>query len=341
VKTLKRISIGFGLLLAALVGLGFFLPHQVHIQRSAIINVPPCEVYAVLDGFRSFDRWSPWADKDPQMKVEMTGPAAGVGAHYSWLGNKDVGGGSQEIVANTPDRRVELALQFSGFDGVSRTIYALEPTTEGTQLTWSIDTPLGHDPISPYFGLMMDSMVGSDFEKGLARLKTLLEKQPKLDCPALGAQLLNLTPVSYVLAHGTSTTDFDSVDKALTAAYKAAGDYMHANGLGEHGHPIAITRRWDDQANIYAFDAGFPVEVGDGLPAPSATAQVVPIGGGLTLRFEHKGPYSGLHAFYDGINAYQALAGLHARGDSWEEYVSDAGKTPASDLITRIYVPIN
>lgn len=41
--------------------------------------------------------------------------------------------------------------------------------------TWGFDTDLGMNPIARYFGLVMDSMLGADYEKGLAKLKQVCE----------------------------------------------------------------------------------------------------------------------------------------------------------------------
>ena len=38
-----------------------------------------------------------------------------------------------------------------------------------------MDTDMGKNPIGKFFGLMMDKMVGPDFERGLNNLKSLCE----------------------------------------------------------------------------------------------------------------------------------------------------------------------
>ena len=53
---------------------------------------------------------------------------------------------------------------------------ALEPAGSATKVTWSNFGDLGGNPLVRYFGLVMDKMVGADFEAGLAGLKALAEK---------------------------------------------------------------------------------------------------------------------------------------------------------------------
>ena len=51
----------------------------------------------------------------------------------------------------------------------------LEAGGENTKVTWSNEGDLGANPINRYFGLMMDRMMGPDFEEGLNNLKRAVE----------------------------------------------------------------------------------------------------------------------------------------------------------------------
>ena len=162
-------------LAVALFGIAFLLPDTVHVERSVHIKAPPSAVHAVVNGFGRFDRWSPWADLDPEMKVEISGPASGVGARYAWHGNAEAGSGSQEIIESAPDQRVKIRLQFDGFDQASTSTVSIAADGDGSQVTWAFDSSVGNDPTHRYFGLLMKKYVGEDYAKGLARLKTLVE----------------------------------------------------------------------------------------------------------------------------------------------------------------------
>lgn len=177
-RLLIRVVVFVAVLLVGLVGIGFLLSDQVHVERRAEIAAPPAALYAVLNSFDKFEQWSPWAGLDPAMKVEISGPPAGVGARYAWHGNAEVGSGSQEIIATTPDRSVTLKLVFDGFEHPSTTVYGIEPNGEGSVVTWSMDADLGHDPVMRYVGLVMKKEIEVDYDKGLARLKTLAEALP-------------------------------------------------------------------------------------------------------------------------------------------------------------------
>jgi hypothetical protein len=49
----------------------------------------------------------------------------------------------------------------------------IEIDSNSTEVTWSMETDLGYNPIARYFGLFFDKMIGDDFEKGLDNLNTI------------------------------------------------------------------------------------------------------------------------------------------------------------------------
>src|ERR1700755_2063659 len=96
-RFLRNLLVFLAVVVAILVAVGFVLPDTKHVERSIVIDRPPSQVFTLLDSFRRFGEWSPWADQDPNMKIDFSGPTSGSGAKYSWTGNKQVGSGSQTI----------------------------------------------------------------------------------------------------------------------------------------------------------------------------------------------------------------------------------------------------
>jgi hypothetical protein len=94
--------------------------------------------------------------------------AQGVGAKLVWSGNDKVGSGSQLITAAIPDRSVASDLDF-GRMGIAKSSVLLVPDGSMTRTTWTLDIDMGASPIGHYFGLMMDRMVGKDYETGMPK----------------------------------------------------------------------------------------------------------------------------------------------------------------------------
>lgn len=175
-KTLKRVLIGIVAVIVLVLVVGFVLPRQVHIERSIVINAPQAQLFDALDGFKRFNEFSPWAALDPNTQYSYSGPESGVGAKMSWTStDSKVGSGTNEIVESTPPNFIRTRLVF-GDQGPAEARFKLEPADGGTRVTWGFDCDLGNNPIAHYFGLMFDKWIGSDYDKGLAKLKQVMEQ---------------------------------------------------------------------------------------------------------------------------------------------------------------------
>lgn len=164
---------------ALLVVLGFVLPDRQRVSRSIVIAAPPASVFGHIGDFERWSDWSPWAQIDPDMDMRITG--SGVGQRMEWSSDyKNVGNGSQEIVAMEPDTMMQTRLEFGDMGGANAR-FDLKPVDAGTEVFWSLETrmregvPLMRQPMATFFGFMMDKMVGADYEKGLAKLKQVVE----------------------------------------------------------------------------------------------------------------------------------------------------------------------
>lgn len=177
-----RVLRWMGLVIIALVVLAlaaaFALPRHAVVTRSVEIAAPPAAVFALVGDLRRFNEWSPWAGLDPDTVFTFTGPTDGVGQTLHWASkNELVGEGSLAIAAIEPERRVDLVLSFANAGSTLASV-VLEPAGSGTRVTWGFDSDLGFNPVARYFGMMADGAVGPDYEKGLARLKTVAEAPP-------------------------------------------------------------------------------------------------------------------------------------------------------------------
>ena len=175
-KPVKRVVIGLVAVIVLVLVVGFALPHHVHVERSIVINAPQPQLFDVLDGFKRFNEFSPWAALDPDTQYTYSGPESGVGAKMSWIStNSKVGSGTNEIVDSTPPNFIRTRLVF-GDQAPAEASFRFEPADGGTRVTWGFDCDLGANPIAHYFGLMFDKWIGGDYEKGLAKLKQVMEQ---------------------------------------------------------------------------------------------------------------------------------------------------------------------
>ncbi|NVO55999.1 SRPBCC family protein [Rhodobacteraceae bacterium B1Z28] len=174
---IKRILGGLIVLILILIGVSYLLPGKAEVSRSITIAAPPEAIFLYVNSMQETEKWSPWLSRDPETKLTYSGPDAGVGNTLNWSSeHPQVGTGSQEIIASTPDQAVRTALDF-GPMGTATASFVLQPEGQQTQVTWGFTSELGLNPMSRWMGVMMDKWVGGDYERGLDNLKALVEGQ--------------------------------------------------------------------------------------------------------------------------------------------------------------------
>lgn len=175
---MKKFGIIFvGALIVLLITAALFLPSEVPVERSIVIEGKPEAVFAEVQDLHRWEKWSPWYAKDPNMKLTYSeSPAEGVGASYSWE-SESQGSGTMTITKVVSPRLFEAELDFGG-QGTGTAHFWLEPMGENsTRVAWGMVAHMGNNPIGKLFGLRMESMVAPDFEDGLSRLKTVVEEK--------------------------------------------------------------------------------------------------------------------------------------------------------------------
>jgi len=148
---------------------GLFLPQNVSVERSVIINAEPDNVFEEVADFEKFVTWNPWSEKDPNFRQWFEGEKISVGSKYSWEGNKQVGKGYMEITHIEANRKVEMDLNF-GPQGIAKCGFILEPQNGNTKVTWYFNSNMGRNPLKRVMGTMMDRFIGKDYSHGLETL---------------------------------------------------------------------------------------------------------------------------------------------------------------------------
>ncbi len=177
---LWTILIVAGVAVAVLVAFIASRPSDFTITRTGTMSAPPATVFAQVNDFHKWTAWSPWESIDPQLKREYSGPNAGIGAHYHWVGNREVGEGQMTITESRPGERILIKLEFlKPFKATNDTIFSFAPQGNGTLVTWTMK---GRNSfMMKAMGLMMnmDKYLGGQFEQGLAKMKTVSESAVK------------------------------------------------------------------------------------------------------------------------------------------------------------------
>ncbi|RMD51070.1 MAG: hypothetical protein D6830_01255 [Ignavibacteria bacterium] len=170
-KTILYIIIG---IVALFLIIALFLPSQVRVERSIVIEKPAAKVYNLVIDFNNYKKWNPWSQMDPKAKGTLEGQPATVGQKWSWDGEL-VGKGSMTLKEFIPNKMIKSELKFiEPFESKSWDLWTFEPVDGGTKVVWANESEVDY-PVGRYFGLFFEDMMGPDFDKGLKNLKKLAE----------------------------------------------------------------------------------------------------------------------------------------------------------------------
>ncbi|HEX3397604.1 MAG TPA: SRPBCC family protein [Steroidobacteraceae bacterium] len=330
---IKKILVGLIAIVIVLGIVGLILPRHVEVKRSVTINRPASLVYATIDSFVLFPKWSPWQDLDPNMSQTTEGPRDGVGAKLVWKGNDKVGSGTQLITASTADQSVASDLDF-GEMGAAKSLMTLSPEGNMTRVIWTVNVDMGANPIGHYVGLTMDGMLGKDFAAGLGKLKSLVEGMPNTDIAGFSAEPVQLTAAPILVVSETAPPE--GIGKAYAEGFAQIAKFMAKNKLHQAGVPLGIDG--ETTPGSYKFDAGIPVDRADAVSADGI--RLIQSYAGKALKATHVGAYESLPKTHDQLLAYMEVHGFASKGPMFSWYVDDPGKTPAEKVRTEMYAPI-
>jgi hypothetical protein len=152
------------------------------VERSAVMSAPRERIYEQIADFHNWPHWSPWEGLDPDMRRTYSGASSGTSAAYSWSGNRRAGQGRMEIRSASAPSTVDIDLAFEKpFTSRSDTVFTIaQEGPEASRVTWTMTGK--KTLVTKVMGVFksMDAMIGPDFEKGLAQLKSVVE-HPAID----------------------------------------------------------------------------------------------------------------------------------------------------------------
>lgn len=175
-RFIKNFLLAVLIILIVIVVVGLFLPTSYTVERDIVISAGPDRVHEYVGDLEMWDEWAPWKEQDTTIVVTRGEKTSGVGASQYWVG--DNGDGALTITKDSPLKGIEYELVFDGGKYVCQSEMKYEELGEGqTKVTWAMQGDMKSPVIGGYFALLMDSMVGDMFEKGLKNLKTKVEEE--------------------------------------------------------------------------------------------------------------------------------------------------------------------
>jgi hypothetical protein len=324
--------------------IGLFLPDHAHVERKLELGNPITQTYDILNGFKRYNLWQPWALLDQRQTYAFEGPEYGVGAKMGWNSvlNAQVGQGSLEVVESVPDEKVVMALE-NNWRGRNKTFtFSLDqnPQTNAVTLTWAIDVDYGWDLLGRYAGLYLNGRVGELMNEGLGRLATIMATIPNVDYSQAEIQIVDAAPMdSLYVSVGVPAAPrlWDEAEVKMEAGWTEIENFVKRNKLQQLG-PRRRTIYVLGEEN-HEFDLAIPV-----APHTAPVVGNIRVGrtyGGKALTTQYRGHRVGLNKARDMLKAYAMTHGYRFDRDLvglYEEWIDET--TEIGDPITTLYLPI-
>ena len=329
-KILKFIAIAVAALVAVILVVSFATPTHFEYERSTVIDAPRDQVWPHVSTFQGNHTWSPWVEKDPDAKYTYSGQAGEVGAQYSWDGNDDVGAGMQELISVRPKEGVEHALTFTRpWESEAKAYINLEDEDKSTRVKWRMTNDLPRPfNLTTYF-FNMEGMMNEDFDRGLAKLKNIVEaEEVKLK---MEIRQQELSERHFIVVR--KEIPMSELSSFYSTYIPELDKYATEKEIKGDGYPSSLVYEWNEETGRTDIAAAIPVSSKD---VDTGSYSLVTVPASTYVVGEHIGKYEGLYQAHTDMFEYLKKNNLKLGGIILEEYVSDPGQTKEEDLITRI-----
>ncbi len=179
-KILKIIGLAILAIIVIILVIALFVKKDYNVERQVTIYKNQDEVFNFIKYLKNQEKYSKWANMDPEMKKDYKGIDGTEGFISSWDSKKkEVGKGEQEIKKITDNQRIDYELRF--FEPFESTEYAYiiceKDTSAGTKVKWGFNGHMNYPMNLMLLFMNMEEMIGNDLQTGLDNLKIVLESQ--------------------------------------------------------------------------------------------------------------------------------------------------------------------
>lgn len=335
-KILKWIGIVIVAIVAIFLIYSASQPNKVTVEESIVIKAPADQIYNEILNFKNWAEWSVWSQMDPNMKSEFSEKMGVVGAYNAWWSeNPYVGNGRQEVVELRENEYIKSKMVFEGMeDDPGYAEFILEPTEEGTKVSWTFD---GSE--TPFYLNFMNSLIKpmliDNYNKSLAALKEYVEAMPPAISLPENVSIEELE-AQMIISILDSTTG-EGISAKLTELYTELSIFLESNqGMEMKGMPLAIYHDYSPEKVI--MEAAFTVK---GNAESAGRVMVGELPGGMAIKGVHLGSYEGTEDMHYAMPGYAEAAGYKLAGDPWEVYANDPTMVEESEIETHIYYPVS
>ena len=356
-KKMKFLKYLFFLLLIVIIGVSIYFGTKdgtFNVASSKEIAAPSSLLFETVNDFKTWKKWGPWMEEDPNIKIEYGTSTNGEGASYSWKSDvEEVGNGSMKTLSVTEDlpnnkngKEIHQEITFNTpfGDSKSNVYWRFEPieNTNKTKVTWGMkgEQTFMEKVFMSFQKEPFDKMLTSMFDKGLANLEKEVQDQMKKYTITVNG--ITEYGGGYYL-YKTSATRINQIGNKMGPLFGQIMGFIKQNNVDMAGMPFTIYNEIDQTNGTVIFSTAIPVkekvitpaesDILSGYMAPSTTVKV-------TLQ----GNYNYLSEAYKKAKEYIVKNNLELapNGKMFEVYKTDPEATPnPANWITEIFFPVS
>lgn len=323
-KVLKFIGLTLVTIIALYLIIAAVSSKDVVIERTTEYTQSPEEVFAAVNDFNQYGKWNAWFMMDPNVEYEITGTGKNIGDVWSWKSSMpEVGVGKMTHVSAEPGKAILNDMTFEGMDAASQDVWTFEETENGgTAVTWKAEMEAPF-MARPFFGTMMEAMIGPLFDKSLS---TLEEHLNNMEWAGFTQEKAGPFNYIYIQENIPVTEIGEAYGKNIAELFA----FLGKNGIEPAGAPMSIYHSWGDSTK---FDVAIPVA--DEVKVKGNIMQGE-IAEGNAVTYMHIGSYEASEAVHYKMDDYLKKMELTHISPVVEVYYNNPSDTPAEELETKI-----
>ncbi len=321
-KNLRFIFFFLLSLLLVIVVFSWLAPVKQSLEKSISIQAPAAVVFGQVARLENFNQWSVWNQQDSTVKHTLTGTDGTAGAASRWKGDPTVTGeGRIEISEAEPGRTVTHKIHFiSPKESHATSTFHLTESNGLTTVTWhfEIETPRPWNIFNVFSAI--EEQLGPDFEKGLAALKTRVEKTrgPQSENLLQEVKEMDFPATDYaIIRQVVKWSDIGSFySQHLPLIYQEAQKQNTAAGI-----PAGLFYSWDTKNQLTDMAAALPVPGGKKIG--NAIIRMENIPAGKAVYTDYFGAYDKSQLAWSSIRQYITAHNLKEKIPAIEQYLTD------------------
>lgn len=328
-KYIRRFLILILILASILILVGLFLPSHMKVKRDILIKASPILVFDQINTLKNWQFWSPWHSNTNLMFSENT---EGKGARLKWKSNSSENVNGEFIITGSFEFDSLHILMDFGESGKSSSRFIVSKQNKNTKVTWIMESNLTKNPISRWFGLFSDHLIGPDLEKGLYNLnKHILTN-------------VNLHSYKTEIVNSRKQIVISITDSCLPASYNESFEkmvetlstFINKRKLKMLGLPMAIFHNYN--TDFFKVEVAIPI---NRLTKGAKDITCYEMDSCLQIKTVHLGNYRYSSSAYDALYKEIELQNLEIIGPPCEVYVNNPGsELDTINWQTNIFIPI-